>query len=520
MRAILLACALLLFLAGSPALATSYVPMSDEALVDQAPVIAVVAVQGSAAAEENGRPGTEYRVKVERVLKGKLPGNTIAVRVPGGVRSDGIALKIWGAPVFSPDGRALLFLSPRKGGAYSIVHLMLGAFHEVRTGGSRLAVRYLAEARAVARPGEPLPAEGLRDFDAFSRWVAARARGVKLRASYRVPATSGRLNSVVEQFRLMQDNDGYNLRWFEFDRGDSVVWYAHEAGQAGLPGGGFAEFQAAMAAWSSDPATNISYVYGGTTANDNGFLTADTQNVILFNDPNDEVSPFSCGSGGVLAIGGPWYDTGTLPHQGIPRHPIVNADVIINSGLDCYLRSSVAEEIFGHELGHTLGLSHSSLPDALMYRSVHNDNRGAQLSDDDRAGIAALYAFTPPATSFFTLPPCRLLDTREPDGPHGGPRLGSGLSRSFAAAGRCGIPASATAIAVNVTAVSSSAPGHLTFYPTGDALPNASTINFNGGTRANNAILRLSGTGSLTVTPILLGTGTVDLIVDVNGYFE
>ncbi len=242
--------------------------------------------------------------------------------------------------------------------------------------------------------------------------------------------------------------------------------------------------------------------------------------MILFNDPNNEVEPFNCNSGGVLAIGGPWYDTGTLLHQGIPRHPIVSADVIINSGLECYLRSSVAEEIFGHELGHTLGLSHSSLPDALMFRSAHNDNRGARLTDDDRAAIAALYPFIPPATSFFTLPPCRLFDTREPAGPYGGPRLGSGLPRSFTAADRCGIPATAVAIAVNVTAVAASAPGHLTFSPTGDTLPNASTINFNGGTRANNALLRLSATGGLTVTPALLGAGTVDVIVDVTGYFE
>lgn len=110
-----LALALLPFLASFPVSATSYVPMTDEALVDQAPVIAVVEIQDSGPGQDGARPFTGYRAWVERVLKGPMAsGQWITVRVPGGARADGLTLWIWGAPRFEPGERALLFLSPQS----------------------------------------------------------------------------------------------------------------------------------------------------------------------------------------------------------------------------------------------------------------------------------------------------------------------------------------------------------------------------------------------------------------------
>jgi matrixin len=515
-------------LATCPASATSYVPVTDEALVDHAPVIAVVKVQDSGSGPQSERPSTVYRVRVEKVVKGAMaPGLVIRVRVPGGVREDGKGLRIWGAPRFERGERAMLFLTPRADGSFEIFHLMLGAFHEITGGGRRLAVRHLSEAQAVVRPGETLPQEPLRDFDRFADWVDRQARGMRAPADYEVAATHG-LAPITSLFSLFDGGDGFNLRWFEFDSNVSVDWRAHQDGQQGVAGGGFTEFQTALAAWNGDPNTNISYTYGGTTSNTNGLIVYDEVNAILFNDPNDEVPSFSCGFGGVLAMGGPWYETATTPHQGTFYHAIVNADIVTNNGISCFFQNSVngskaAEELFAHELGHTLGIGHSTIFEALMYPFIHDDARGALLHEDDRAAIAALYASPPLPTDFFTLAPCRLLDTRNPIGPLGGPALLAGQPRTFAAAGQCGIPSTAVSLSVNVTIVSPTGAGHLTLFPADKLPPGTSTLSFSGSqTRANNAILLLSAAPSqaFTALPSLTGNGTVHLVVDVNGYFE
>jgi streptogramin lyase len=127
----------------------------------------------------------------------------------------------------------------------------------------------------------------------------------------------------------------------------------------------------------------------------------------------------------------------------------------------------------------------------------------------------------PPAANFYTLAPCRVIDTRNPVGPYGGPALLSEGIRVFALAGQCGIPSSATAVAVNIAVTQqTNGPGFLTLYPAGAALPTTSTINFRAGqTRANNAILPLSGLGALSVY-CAQGGGTTHLILDVTGYFQ
>jgi hypothetical protein len=88
-------------------------------------------------------------------------------------------------------------------------------------------------------------------------------------------------------------------------------------------------------------------------------------------------------------------------------------------------------------------------------------------------------------------------------------------------ADRCGIPATARAVSANVTVTGPSAAGDLRFYPAAQGLPGASVINFTPGqTRANNAIVMLNADHALAVRDDQPSGATIQLILDVNGYFE
>lgn len=119
---------------------------------------------------------------------------------------------------------------------------------------------------------------------------------------------------------------------------------------------------------------------------------------------------------------------------------------------------------------------------------------------------------------FFTLAPCRLLDTRSAFAG----ALTAGAVRTVQATGECGIPAGAEAISVNVTVVGPTAAGHVTVYPGNYPRPVVSTLNFGAfQTRANDAILALAsdGTGTLAAEAAVVGGGSIHLLIDVNGYF-
>jgi large repetitive protein len=124
---------------------------------------------------------------------------------------------------------------------------------------------------------------------------------------------------------------------------------------------------------------------------------------------------------------------------------------------------------------------------------------------------------------FFALPPCRLVDTRQPEGPGGGPPLAANSTRELTLAGSCGVPADARAVAVNVTTLQQTHAGNLRLHPAGAPAPLASTINFEAGrTRANNALARLGAGGTLAVRCDMPGAaaGSTHLLLDVFGYFK
>lgn len=131
------------------------------------------------------------------------------------------------------------------------------------------------------------------------------------------------------------------------------------------------------------------------------------------------------------------------------------------------------------------------------------------------------YAPPPSVTDFFTVSPCRVVDTTDPTGPLGGPALTVNQTRTFDLTGFCGIPSSAKSVALNVTVLNPSAQGNLQFFP-GNAMPlGTSTINFPAGDNlANNAILLLATDGTGTLGVKNASSGATGLLIDVVGYFQ
>ena len=139
------------------------------------------------------------------------------------------------------------------------------------------------------------------------------------------------------------------------------------------------------------------------------------------------------------------------------------------------------------------------------------------------AGAMSLFAgsaFADGPFQFFPITPCRLADTRNANGVNGGPVLQAGTPRDFQVRGRCGVPTTAKAAALNVTITNPSGGSWLTIWPSGTPLPGISTINFGAGDppTANGAITPLS-TNTLDLT-VLNANGTVHVILDVTGYFQ
>lgn len=133
---------------------------------------------------------------------------------------------------------------------------------------------------------------------------------------------------------------------------------------------------------------------------------------------------------------------------------------------------------------------------------------------------------------FYAVSPCRAVDTRN-GGPDGGAITASGSGcascyRNFTIKTRCGVPATAVAVSLNVTVTGNpgtSVDGHFRLYPAGGSLPTVSTINWAFGETglANGAIVPLGAAASDDLA-VFLGTGytsgSAHIILDVTGYFQ
>jgi hypothetical protein len=123
--------------------------------------------------------------------------------------------------------------------------------------------------------------------------------------------------------------------------------------------------------------------------------------------------------------------------------------------------------------------------------------------------IADINGYHPAGSTFTTTTPTRLLDTRPS-------RVGQATVTEVQITGRAGVPANASAVVLNLTALDSSTAGFVTAYACGSPLPDVSNLNYvPGGTAiANSATVPIGAGGKVC----LYTSSATNLIADINGY--
>ncbi|MCT2586690.1 RCC1 domain-containing protein [Actinophytocola gossypii] len=146
----------------------------------------------------------------------------------------------------------------------------------------------------------------------------------------------------------------------------------------------------------------------------------------------------------------------------------------------------------------------AALGDGAALRVFNNAGTTHVLAD-----LAGYYA-PGDGSRFTSTDPARVLDTRSSGG-----ALGPRSTRTVNLSGR--VPASATAVTLNLTGVGATVDTYVTAWPTGQSRPNASALNLTRGATTPNQVTVALG-GNRTVS-LYNHSGSVHLLADLAGYY-
>lgn len=381
--------------------ATVLLPMRDETLVARSELVVVGTVERIESVLLAGpRVVTRVTLAVERTVKGDPGGPTVVVTEPGGTAGR-LRVGVPGTPSFAVGEHVLAFLRRRVDGSLVTTAMALGKY----------TIAAALDGSVTARRRAAVPDE--RPLELLLGRVVALAAGAP------VVRTDGRAGvaveaplawSVADRFTLITDDQGVGARWFEADCGFPITLAQGGAAADYAPATSEAAVAAGAAVWTGVPTASIALTVGPPIAPTPSALggTIDGRNVVLFDDPFGEVEDFDPGTcEGVLAVAqfvaasDPNFVELNQTIDGQQYGKIFEADVVLNAGhAACSGDPLLLDEVVGHEVGHAIGLGHSSedpaeanplLEGALMYFAIHGDGRGAVANVDDVAGVSTTY---------------------------------------------------------------------------------------------------------------------------------
>ena len=393
----------------------SYVMMEDAALLDQSEGVARVTV-AKVLPVVDGDERTRYLLTVQTTLAGPALPATEVLSLPGTFDAPNVNLILPGVPRISEGATLLLFYSRNPDGTLGAQQLTLGLFGREQTQAGQVYVRYLEMASDRSKDALRRRYHAPRSPEAFERWIADRARGIKREADYLLTEITelqpAKFNFTVFTFGQLPGAPSGPGRWFQMDSDQSLPWSARPDGQANTSFDEFLSLQQALAAWQNDAGSRILVSYVGTQAssptcasfNDPGCFTGH----VKWNDPDNEIAgAFDCQFGGTLGVGGSLAFSNGQPFNGETWYPRARGRVTIQNNAGCHMDDNAGAdgaELLTHEIGHALAFSHSCGDDnsgdcdgrpeanaATMRASAHGDGRGAALAVDDRNGAAVAY---------------------------------------------------------------------------------------------------------------------------------
>ncbi|HVT03800.1 MAG TPA: hypothetical protein VHL58_10565 [Thermoanaerobaculia bacterium] len=393
--------------------AAVYVVPQDGVMVRGASGIVVGTVYDSRSElTSEGRLHTVVDLAVEESLKGRFEkGQMLEVSELGG-EWNGSRWAFAGVPAFQPGDRVLFFMEKNRYHEWTTYQIGLGSFwFDVDQNGRKILTREVDQICGWDGNGQTyrdLPRDAVR-FVQFIRDVAVGAKGSDSTymlerscplhvAAKQIPVSA---NATASSYLAFMVNGNF-ARWKTFTPPSETITFKAAGSQPGLDGPTAAS--KSVSVWTDDSASTVQYVLGGTsTATCIGFgvdgnapkCGGVSGNVILFNDPADEI-PGTFNGSGVVAIGGPFISSETYPFSGETFARIVQGDAVVQSGIGGFLSQAFFEAAVAHEIGHTLGFRHSNegtplAANALMASVVNNGPGTATLLSWDQDAVRTVY---------------------------------------------------------------------------------------------------------------------------------
>lgn len=403
-----------LSLAFVPAAFTAvYVVPEDRVMVHAASGIVVGTIYDSRGElAPDGRLHTVVELSVEEALRGEFDkGQVLSVSELGG-EWNGSRWAIAGVPEFHPGERVLFFLEKNHFGEWTTWQIGLGSFwFDVDQDGRKILTRDVDQIcgwDAAGKSYHDLP----RDADRFLAFVRSEAAGSAKTSSEYLLGNSCPLHVAARQAPihvtatassyLAFNVNGNFARWKKFTPASETITFSLAGSQPGLDGPAAAA--KSVAVWTDDASSTVQYAIGGTsTATCIGFGVDGSApkcggvggNIILFNDPSDEI-PGTFDGSGIVAVGGPFISSETYQFGGETFARIIQGDAVVQNGIGGFLPQASLEAAVAHEIGHTLGFRHSNegtpfSDNALMHAFLNNGPGTATLLSWDQDAVRTVY---------------------------------------------------------------------------------------------------------------------------------